>query len=62
MSTTAQLCIGFCVLCLSAVFAVGLGSILQYRAIARSAATQTAYIEVHSGSLLPPAYPRKTSF
>ena len=62
MSTTAQLCIGLCVLCLSAVFAVGLGSVLQYRAIARSAAAQVAHAEMHSPSLLPPAYPRKASF
>jgi drug/metabolite transporter (DMT)-like permease len=62
MSTTAHLCIGLLVLCLSAVFAVGLGSVLQYRAIARSAAAHVAQAEFQPASVLPHVYPRKASF
>jgi drug/metabolite transporter (DMT)-like permease len=62
MSVPAQLCLGLMMLCLSAVFAIGLGSVLQYRAIARTASAHVSYAEVHSASLLPPVYPRKASF
>ena len=61
MSTTAHYCIGLVMLCLSAFFAIGLGSLLQYRAIARGQAAQAAYVDVYSANLLPPIY-RKASF
>jgi hypothetical protein len=51
---------GLLMLCLAAVFAVGLGSLLQYRAIARHQAASTSH-EAFSVSVLPPTY-RKGSF
>jgi drug/metabolite transporter (DMT)-like permease len=63
MPRTAHYWIGLLMLCVSAVFAVGVGSVLQYRAIARQAALNTAYSEPFTASVVPPSvYYRRASF
>lgn len=47
--------------CVAAVFAVGLGSLLQHRAIARQQAASAGEAGVFTLSVLPSAY-RKASF
>ena len=63
MLRIAHYWLGFVVFCVAAVFAVGLGSFLQYRAIARQQAASTAYSEAFTASVVPPpAYRRAVSF
>ena len=62
MPRTAHYWIGLLMLCASAVFAVGLGSVLQYRAIAKQAALSTAS-EPFVASIVPPSsFYRRASF
>jgi hypothetical protein len=59
---TTQYWGGLLALCMAAAFAVGLGSLLQHRAIARHQAMSTAYsAEAFSVNELP-ARTRKASF
>jgi drug/metabolite transporter (DMT)-like permease len=61
MPVSAQYWMGLLMLCVAAVFTVGLGSLLQHRAINRHQAATVAYSEAFAVSVLPPVY-RKASF
>lgn len=62
MARTGHYWIGLLMLCVSAVFAVGLGSVLQYRAIAHQAALNAASAEPFIATVLPPSAYRRTQF
>jgi hypothetical protein len=58
---TPRYWMGLLMFCMAAVFAVALGSVLQYRAIAHQQALSASY-ETFTASLLPPtALYRKAS-
>jgi drug/metabolite transporter (DMT)-like permease len=62
MPRTAHYWVGLIALCASAVFAIGLGSVLQYRAIAKQAALSAASEPFVASIVTPNSFYRRASF